>query len=256
MVLFIDDDVRPSPGWLAGICEPMTQNGPCAVAGGVKLAPGLLRPWMTHMHRCWLASSEWLDAESPQSMVGANMGFRREVLRRVPGFDPELGPGALGFGDETLFASQLLEAGFPIVGRLEVCVEHHFDPLRLKRESWLQAAVKRGNAMAYRGHHWEHWGCKLGWLRLLWISGQLAAWRRRSPAASADEEGCGEQELNLVLRQALYRAHLREGKRPRNYSRRGLVKLSRAEGASASEREAPGLAANVATPADARSAGR
>jgi hypothetical protein len=225
MVLFIDDDVRPSADWLSGMCEPMLQYKACAVAGGVKLAPGLVRPWMSGFHRSWLASSEWLDAEAPQSMVGANMGFSREVLRRVPAFDPELGPGALGFKDDSLFASQLLEAGYKIIGRQKVFVEHYFDPSRLWRESWLEAATSRGKSHAYRGHHWEHWGCKLAVPRLFWTWCKLRAWRRRFWETIRDE-GCSEEELTLVFGFAVLRAHLRERRRRRNYKCRGLVKLT------------------------------
>jgi len=225
MVLFIDDDVRPSADWLAGMCEPMLQYNACGVAGGVKLAPGLVRPWMSGFHRSWLASSEWLDAEVPQSMVGANMGFSREVLRRVPAFDPELGPGALGFGDDSLLASQLLEAGYRIIGRQKVFVEHHFDPSRLRRESWLEAATRRGKSSAYRGHHWEHWGWKLAVPRLLWTWCKLYAWQRRFWRTIRDE-GCSEDELTLLFGFALLQARLRERRRRRNYKRRGLVKLT------------------------------
>ncbi len=223
VIAFLDDDVRPCPGWLAEMAETVARHSPCGVAGGVTLAPHLLRSWMTPLHRSWLASTEWLDQQDPRGMVGANMAFSRDVLARVPGFDLELGPGALGFGDEQLFALQLLEAGFRIVPRFGVCVEHHFDPGRLMRNSWLDAARKRGRALAYRGHHWEHWTSR--WARARYI---LAAVRlslfRRTHSMPADQEGCSEHELNLEFENALYRAHLHERRRPRNYSFHGLVK--------------------------------
>ena len=224
-ILFIDDDVRPSADWLAGMCEPMLRYRPCAVAGGVKLAPGLLRPWMSQLHRSWLASSEWLDADAPRSVVGANMGFSREVLLQVPAFDTELGSGALGFGEESLFASQLQEAGYKIIGQQKAFVEHHFDSSRLRREAWLDAATRRGKSFAYRGHHWEHWGCRLVVPRLFWTWCKLRASRRRF-SETIRAEGCSEEELNLFFRFAVLQAHLREWRRPRNYKYRGLVKLA------------------------------
>lgn len=75
MILFTDDDVRPPVDWLSGMCEPMAQGRADAVCGGVRLAPHLLRPWMTQLHRSWLASTEWLTPGAVQSMVGANMAF-------------------------------------------------------------------------------------------------------------------------------------------------------------------------------------
>lgn len=223
LILFTDDDVRPPPDWIAGMTQPLIDHGPCAVAGGVVIAPHLQRPWMTALHRSWLAATDWLDEQNPRGMVGANMAFSRDVLKHVPAFDTELGPGALGFGDEQLFASQLLEAGFRIVGRTHVCVEHHFEAHRLRRASWLQTARKRGRVHAYRGHHWEHWTSRWAAPRHLASLLRLALWRL-AHSAVPDDEGCPERELNLEFATALYRAHLQERRRPRNYHFHGLAK--------------------------------
>mgnify|MGYP000874901911 CR=1 FL=1 len=222
MILFTDDDVRPPPDWIAGMTQPLIDHGPCAVAGGVVIAPHLSRAWMTPLHRSWLAATDWLDPQNPRGMVGANMAFSRDVLQRVPAFDVELGPGALGFGDEQLFAYQLLEAGYRIVGRTAVKVEHHFEPGRLLRSSWLQAARKRGRAQAYCGHHWAHWTSRYVRPRRALAAARLALYRL-THSANPDAEGCSERELTLEFQYALYCAHLRERQRPRNYSYRGLV---------------------------------
>lgn len=224
IILFTDDDVRPPVGWLAGMCEPILSGEADAVAGGVKIAPDLLRPWMSPMHRAWLASSEWLERGKPQAMVGANMVFSRRVLEKVPGFDTELGAGALGSGEESLFSSQLIAAGYRIADRMDICMEHHFQPSRLKRSSWLSAAEKLGISHAYRGHHWEHWGCRLGKLRRFLASAKVIAWRVTHPS-EIREEGCSERELNLIYHRAIINGHLQVSKQPRKYARHGLVKI-------------------------------
>lgn len=224
VILFTDDDVRPPDCWLVETCEPIIQGKADAVAGGVKIAPGLIRPWMTRIHRSWLASSEWLERGIPQSMVGANMAFARSVLRKVPGFDVEVGPGASGFGDDGLFASQVLAAGYRIHDGTDVCIEHHFEQSRLSRESWMSAARRRGESHAYLGHHWEHWGYRWGRARLLLACCRLSSWRARH-SKEIQEEGCLEEELNLVFHCAMIRRHIQEHGRPRKYEKHGLVKL-------------------------------
>lgn len=224
VLLFTDDDVRPPVDWISGMCGPVLGGKAHAVCGGVRLAPHLLHDWMTPMHRSWLASTEWLGEDEPQSMVGANMAFSRDVLSRVPGFDPELGPGALGFGDDHLFAMQLLEAGYEIHDRRDLEVEHHCDPFRLTRDSWLAAAAKFGASQAYIGHHWEHWGCRMGAVKLVRAKLKLAAWRLTN-GSSIKSPGCSEDELNRVFNLALVKKHLSESNRPRNYERHGLIKL-------------------------------
>lgn len=224
MVLFTDDDVRPPPEWLEAMCEPIFNGTADVIAGGMKLAPHLLRPWMAPLHRAWLASSEWLTPGAPESLVGANMAVSKEVFKRVPGFDPELGPGALGFGEDGLFFSQLQVAGYRFTDRLDVCLEHHLDPARLTRRVWLETADKQGYSHAYRGHHWEHWGCRFGHLKVLRARMELSAWRARHQDMIW-QEGVSETELGLVNRLAMLRGHLKESRRERNFQREGLVKL-------------------------------
>lgn len=229
IILFTDDDVRPSPTWIAGICRKIRTGEADAVAGGVIIAPELQRPWMSLYLRAVLASTESLDPTNPGRLIGANMAFGRQVFSRVPGFDCELGAGALGYGEETLFASQLLAAGLVIGGALDAAVEHHFDPSRLTRAALLSAAEKAGRSEAYIAWHWAHelpepcdrtlqsyrrdarmWA-KLIRHRLL---------NRRDPATPT----C-EWEIQQIKALAFRRQLRIEMLRPRGYSRRGTIKL-------------------------------
>lgn len=224
VVLFTDDDVRVPPDWLEAMCGPIASGAADVVAGGMELAPHLLRPWMTPAHRSWLASTEWLEPGNPESLVGANMAVSRKVFSKVPGFDPELGGGGLGFCEDGLFAAQLLKAGFRFTDRFDVRIIHHPDPSRLLRSSWLDAAERRGYSHAYRGHHWEHWNCRLGWLKILKARRRLAKWRAAHPDHIRDE-GCLMEELELVFSLGVVTGHLRESRRPRKYPKHGLVKI-------------------------------
>lgn len=226
IILFTDDDVRPPADWIAGMCRPILAGGAQAVTGGVRLAPHLQRPWMHPLHRGWLASTEGIDRAAPYTMFGANMGFSRQVLNKVPAFDTELGPGALGFGDEMLFSWQLLEAGYKLHGALDVEVEHHFEEERLQRAAFLDSARKRGRTQAYLDYHWRHRNvaaargkCALGQARL-WY------WRTRRRAACRSQEGCPAWELELLQRVHYFKSWSEEQRRARNYAPRGLVKNS------------------------------
>ena len=221
-IIFTDDDVRPPRGWLDAMCAPISSGMADATCGGVRLAPHLLRPWMTGTHRSWLASTEWITPGKPESMVGANMAFSRKVLEQVPRFDPELGPGALGFWDDTLFSRQLLAAGYRIADRMDSCVEHHFEASRMKRECWLNSAKRRGESRAYVGHHWDHWNIRMGWLRVRKACLKLAVWRKTHPYRMVSE-GCDEEELSLVYEHAQLLWRMRQRTTPRKYDRCGML---------------------------------
>ena len=220
-ILSADDDVRFPDDWIGGMLEPIVDAGADAVAGGVVLAPDLLRPWMTPMHRAWLAETCWLDRGKPQSYVGANMAIARHVLDRVPNYDPSLGPGGLGYCDDVLFSSQLIRAGYHIADGLDVCVVHHPERDRLTKNAWLDAAWSRGLSQAYVGHHWDHWPCRGGVLKPARTAAALGWWRMRHPRASVGD-GCDETELRLVFEHATAVGHLRQAKHSRLYEKHGL----------------------------------
>lgn len=226
ILLFLDDDVRPTPDWLAGMCRPIFDGRAEAVAGGVRIPAALDRPWMTRLHRAWLAATDFLDPVAPEEMVGANMAFARAVLARVPGFDPELGPGGFyGQADDSLFAWQLRRAGFRIAPAFDAVVEHHFDPGRLARASFRRAAAHRGRTLAYVAHHWRHE--RLSFPRLRAARTALRLVRRylaRSDLRPVPE-GMPEWEMTLRERIAFLLRWPRERRRPRNYERFGLQRI-------------------------------
>ncbi len=155
VLAFLDDDVRPESSWLEQIVAPIVDRHCDAVAGAVGIAPNLRRPWMKPAHLAWLAETNDIDAASPKSAVGANMAVARRVLDRVPCFEPELGPGGLGLWEDTIFIARLLDAGYRLNFIPGAKVEHHFDPARLSRESFLAHAQKQGRSSAYVAWHWD-----------------------------------------------------------------------------------------------------
>jgi glycosyltransferase involved in cell wall biosynthesis len=225
IILFTDDDVLVAEDWLEQIVSALLNDKCDAVTGQISLAPELLRPWMTPIHRWWLASSH--DAqmhEGVRELIGANMGFRRSVLERVPAFDPELGPGARGLAEDTLFGWQLAEAGYRVEYAPKAAVVHRLDVSRLRRFHWIEDARKRGRTEAYLVHHWEHLDIKnprMAWL-LLWIK----LWVRRilQPPPKLQEEGCPRWEMSYIWRMEVCKQFCLDRQHPRNYSKRGLIK--------------------------------
>ena len=224
-ILFTDDDALPAEDWVAHMVSALVTDECDAVTGPFTPARHLLRPWLTPMHKWWLADS---DAATPRDgvreLIGGNMGFRRSVLERVRAFDPELGRGALGFADDTLFGWQLSRAGYRIKYLPTARVIHQFDVSRLKRARWLSDARQRGRTGAYLRYHWEHADVRfprLTWLRYF-VKLHVRRVLQRPP--SLQSEGCPSWEMSYVLNIEMCRHFCRERQRPRNYSAHGLTK--------------------------------
>ena len=226
ILLFTDDDVRFPEDWLTRMCEPIVAGRADAVAGGVRLAPHLLRPWMNRTHRAWLASTaDYLPPQNPSEMCGANMAIRRGVFDRIGGFDVELGPGITGGGEESLLSWQLKRAGFRLEGALHVEIEHHPDPERLSYQSWARAARLKGETRAYQLHHWFHETIRFPRLRETIIGAKLFLRSLGSPARSPQDEGIAPWELSYREDMAKYNRYRRERHRPRNYPSHDVRKL-------------------------------
>jgi glucosyl-dolichyl phosphate glucuronosyltransferase len=247
LILFTDDDVTPAPDWAMEMMLPLL-NGTCdAVIGKITLDPKLTRDWLTSAHRWWLASSD--DArphEGFRELIGASMGFRRPVLERVPAFDTELGAGALGFSDDTLFGWQLAEAGFRIGYAPAARVIHHLNASRLGRTEWLDASRNRGRSEAYLRYHWEHSDICNPRLRELQYLIKLQLRRMLQRPIPLESEGCPLWEMSYVLNIEMCRQFRLERRRPRNYLRRGLAKLA-TSGNPVDEIASPGKKAHKQT---------
>lgn len=227
LIVFTDDDVRPSPDWLEHIVARLTRGDVDGLIGCVRLAPHLERPWMTRSLRAYLAATEGLEDGWLTEMIGANTAFHRRVLERVPWFDDELGPGALGFGDDTLFSWQLEAAGFRLGRAPEAIVEHHCDESRLLRTAYIDSARKNGKSQAYLLHHWRHETIPFARLQLAWARIKLARRRLFSRADTQLIEGCAQWEMALTKEISTFTHYLIEAQRPRNYEKRGLEKIRR-----------------------------
>jgi glucosyl-dolichyl phosphate glucuronosyltransferase len=226
IVLFTDDDIRVPSDWIEGMCRPILDRAADALAGGVVFPPNidalLARPPFSS-RKSWFASTEELDRNSPTRMVGANMAFHRHVLDRVPRFDTELGPGALGFHDETLFSWQLLAAGYNLVGAFDVVVEHHFDPIRLTREGMIDLARKMGRSHAFVFHHCEHKKSRLAFPWLI-LSHLRRHWMRCSDRIRGNAGGSiSIPALQVEQDLAFYREYLGQRRRQHKYPSRNLV---------------------------------
>lgn len=223
IAIFTDDDVRPHRDWIRCLCAPIREGRADAVAGAIAIAPHLIRPWMTPLHRSLLAATDDWDWSKPSAMNGANMAFAKYVLAKVPAFDPALGPGALGFWDEALFSRQLAQAGFRIAGAPGAIVEHHFSPDRLTHAAFADRATREGRSLAYVAWHWGHVSLD-PFVRLRYWRKRLGLSLRRflHRESRVASEAPPNWELHGLRSVGYFQQLAKEQRKPRNYSREGL----------------------------------
>lgn len=142
LLAFTDDDVLPSPGWLAAFARTFSETGADYAAG--RILPLWEAPpprWLTPSLHGVLAIPDGgtrrltLTGIQDQVMpIGANMAIRRPVLDSVGGWNPELGKlkNTLRTGEDHEFALKLGAAGFKGVYEPEASVLHRVPADRLR----------------------------------------------------------------------------------------------------------------------------
>lgn len=112
LVVFLDDDVVPSPGWLPPLVEVWRATGAVAVLGHVDYTfDERADPWVVEggfFRRATHPTGTVLQVAA----TGNLLLDRRQVARLGVDFDPRLG---MSGGEDTLFSAQLVEAGGTIV---------------------------------------------------------------------------------------------------------------------------------------------
>lgn len=130
VVVFVDDDVRPEPGWLdpilrafsdpsvgvvCGLVLPLALDTPSQISfqfdlgfGGMGFVP--LRFGQDFIRGGWRGVPVWTIG------AGANMAVRRSASNAVGGFNEAVGPGrSVGGSEDSEFWHRLLFAGHTII---------------------------------------------------------------------------------------------------------------------------------------------
>jgi glycosyltransferase involved in cell wall biosynthesis/GT2 family glycosyltransferase len=140
LLLFLDDDARPAPGWLEATARELARPGVANVGGPIcALWPEGHDPsWLGPGLERFFSVLDRGDADAtlvpPAVVYGANWAVRRSALRAAGGFDPAFGFGpetAIG-GEETGVAWRLHRGGLGATRFVAAAaVGHRIDPARL-----------------------------------------------------------------------------------------------------------------------------
>lgn len=226
IVLWTDDDVVVPQDWIEKLSAPLLSGTADAVVGGWDTPLSRLPNWVRSSNVHGPHNSRAVDFANVQGLIGLNMGFHRSVFDRVPEFDEELGSGSMGFGEDSLYGKQVVEAGFQITGVPEVTVEHLFDTSRINRRSLLDRAKKVGRSDAYVAYHWHHLDrASLGWLPMVRRPVRLWFERFRHALRWHREVEISEAEFAAEMRLAYARYMSEISGTPRKYKLKGLTKL-------------------------------
>jgi glycosyltransferase involved in cell wall biosynthesis len=160
IVVFADDDVRVTRGWLASVCAAFRDHPEIAYAGG-PVDPIWEEPcprWFAQTGKVLWGTLAILDygpepfvfEERRKIPLGANFAIRRSMIDRIGGFDPTLGRNSdrVLLGQELpVFFARARAAGLRGLYLPGMSVQHHVPARRLRpeyaRRWWYGKGVSR-----------------------------------------------------------------------------------------------------------------
>jgi cellulose synthase/poly-beta-1,6-N-acetylglucosamine synthase-like glycosyltransferase len=146
VLVFIDDDERPVPGWLRSLLSTREETGADAVVGPVEsVFTGELDPWIAaggFFTRRRLATGAPVTVAATNNLLLDLAAVNRRGLR----FDPRL--GMIG-GEDTLFSRSLSSTGARIVWCAEAMVQDVVPADRMTRTWVLKRAFRMGGSASY-----------------------------------------------------------------------------------------------------------
>ncbi len=88
-------------------------------------------------------------AELDGSLFACDMIVGVEVVRKIGGFSPELGPGVIGLGEDTEFTFRMRRAGCRLIYAPQIVVRHCLPRNRLTKAFVRKRFFQNGRAEAY-----------------------------------------------------------------------------------------------------------
>jgi glucosyl-dolichyl phosphate glucuronosyltransferase len=141
VVVFLDDDARPEPGWLDGMLSPYADSAVVGVGGAARPSwPRSGRPSWFPPEFDWVVGCSYTGLPTRPACVrnpiGATMSFRRAAFLRIGGFTDEIGRTAgarLVSCDETELSIRLRQRdpATVVIYQPEAVVRHRVPPERI-----------------------------------------------------------------------------------------------------------------------------
>ena len=147
-----DDDVLCAPDYLQGIRDVFSQYSADGVQGRVLLdCDGGRPPWLDRYFAAFMSERDYGDQVLPwdENLAGTNMVVRAEAARRVGGYNPELGAGAVGFYEDSEFSQRLRNAGCRLIYAPQIMVRHQLPRERLTKGFLRERFFRMGRSDAY-----------------------------------------------------------------------------------------------------------
>ena len=139
LLVFLDDDVEVTPGWLGAVAHFFEEFPHEVMQGSIRMREQdredpELQKGLQRYRTIDFIEYRFAPGRKLKTLTGGNMAIRRGVFDRIGLFNEKLGPGRAGISEDVEFAKRVLDAGYSIGYEPRAAVYNEMDRSRLTEE--------------------------------------------------------------------------------------------------------------------------
>jgi cellulose synthase/poly-beta-1,6-N-acetylglucosamine synthase-like glycosyltransferase len=156
LLVFLDDDVEVTPGWLRAVVHFFEEFPHEVMQGSIRMREQDRNDAQIQKELQRYRTIDFIEYRFPpgrklRTLTGGNMAIRRAVFDQVGLFNEKLGPGQSGISEDVEFAKRVLNAGYSIGYEPRAAVYNEMDRSRLSEEFFrLRHELQGRSRLAYK----------------------------------------------------------------------------------------------------------
>jgi len=156
LLVFLDDDVEVTPGWLRAVVNFFHEFSHEIMQGAIRMREqdrndAQIQRDLQRYRTIDFIEYGFAPGRKLRTLTGGNMAIRRSVFDRVGLFNEKLGPGQSGISEDVEFAKRVLNAGYNIGYEPRATVYNEMDRSRLTEEFFrIRHELQGRSRLAYK----------------------------------------------------------------------------------------------------------
>jgi len=156
LLVFLDDDVEVTSGWLRAVAHFFNEFPHEIMQGAIRMREqdrndAQIQKDLQRYRTIDFIEYHFAPGRKLRTLTGGNMAIRRTVFDRVGLFNEKLGPGQSGISEDVEFAKRVLNAGYNIGYEPRATVYNEMDRSRLTEEFFRMRHELQGRSrLAYK----------------------------------------------------------------------------------------------------------
>jgi len=156
LLVFLDDDVEVTPGWLRAVAHFFEEFPHEVMQGSIKMREQdrhdpQIQKALKRYRTIDFIEYRYAPGTQIYTLTGGNMAIRKSVFDKIGLFNEKIGPGQAGISEDVEFAKRIVAAGLTIGYEPRAAVYNEMDRSRLSESEFRRRHEAQGRSrLAYK----------------------------------------------------------------------------------------------------------